>query len=112
MNVCNSGGGQGDYDAAVPLAVLERNWNRWGYIAFATSGEALCSEQSNSNRALSQARSAGLSSSSPAKGLCLRKGVGSISSVRRPRYNLTDIDPTFFESAAGDPLDFVSFFWA
>lgn len=67
-------------------AVVERNWARWGYVAFVSTGARVCAKDG---------------------AMCFRKGVGNVSSTRRPRYNLTDIDAQYFVNAAGDPLDFV-----
>lgn len=71
--------------SAASMAVLERNWDRWGYIAFASASTPLCRADTH----------------------CFRKGVGTTTTVRRPRYNLTAVDPTYFADAAGDPHDFV-----
>ena len=66
-------------DGAV-RAVLERDYARWGLIGFFSAASAP---------------------------LLLRKGVGSTSAVRRPRYSLSARSPTYWHDARDDPLDLV-----
>lgn len=70
------------------MAVLTHNAERWGYILFVKTGTRL--------------NSTGL-----AGGRGFRKGFGHLKAIRRPRYNLTDTEPRYFERAASDPSDFV-----
>ena len=69
---------------ALPLAVLQYNSARWGYIVFISDQQSL------------------LGSDSGPGGRGLRKGVGRPQDVRRPHYNLTAVDPRYFERAAAE----------
>ena len=82
-------------DGTPPMGVLERTWDRWGFIVMLSA----------TGRLVSPANSSG--GGSVAGGSGFRKGVGSVATTRRPRYNLTAVDPGFFSAAANDPLDFL-----
>eukprot|EP01043_Picozoa_sp_COSAG02_P006217 COSAG02_NODE_175_length_31226_cov_95.275934_14_plen_452_part_00 len=71
-------------DNAPALAVLQRNSARWGYVVFVSDQQDL------------------LSSEPDCGGRCFRKGVGRPQDVRRPHYNLSAIDPRYFEHAAAE----------
>ena len=72
--------------APVPLAVLEYTANRWGRVEFVGAGGRVGASTSGSAAA----------TGGPTGGLVLRKGVGRMDMVRRPRYNLTGQDPAYF----------------
>ena len=80
-------GAGGDSDAEGPLAVLQHNAARWGYIVFVCDKQVLLSPE-------------------PGGGVQgLRKGVGRAQDVRRPHYNLTAVDPAYFKNAAAEGGD-------
>lgn len=74
-----------------PLAVLRHDAQRWGLVAFLAEGSRLST----------------LEPAGDSGGLVLRKGVGRIDAVRRPHYNLVNVDNDYFHNAVIDARDFL-----
>jgi hypothetical protein len=75
------------------LAVLEYEASRWGRLEFVAIG--------------GRVGAAVVADDVTRPGLALRKGVGRIDQVRRPRYHLRGVDPEYFNKADEDPTDWI-----
>ena len=77
--------------ALVPLnayAVVEREWQRWGTIAYVYVG--------GSGNSLSKGNTKSASPTASGRRTLLRKSVGALSGIRQPYFNFTGTDPDYF----------------
>ena len=87
---CGGSGSDAEQRDHPPLAVLQYDAPRWGFLAFVSDQQSLLG--------------AGVDGVSGAYS-GLRKGVGRAQDVRRPHYNLTAVDPAYFKHAAAEGGD-------
>jgi hypothetical protein len=74
-------GSRGDATDQVATGIFERDFERWGLLAFTQlAGKAL---------------------------KLVRKGVGAVASLKRPRYALGEADPQYFSKARDAPDDYI-----
>jgi hypothetical protein len=90
-----------------PIAVLERDWGRWGLVVYV---------QQQEDRVLPVSLLEGrgcpdivTSKGGPLPTMCfaIRKGVGDTSALERPRYQLEAADPDYFVKARDIPTDWL-----
>jgi hypothetical protein len=79
-----------------PTAVLERNWARWGALVYLQEGFQEGAQHTESCR---------LAPRNPC--VFLRKGVGDVDSLKRPRYDLTGSDKDYFVNATTSTDDYL-----
>ena len=97
--------------APAPLAVLEYEADRWGRLEFVALGGRVgatsASTSASASASVPAAAAPSVEGGAGWAGLALRKGVGRIDKVRRPRYNLVGADPDYFTKAEEDPTDWI-----
>ena len=76
-------------------AVLERDFARWGLLGFFSASDTASDTASDA------------ASDTKSDTLILRKGVGNIKDLKRPRYNLVRNSPSYWEDTRDNPLDLV-----
>ena len=92
--------------APLPIAVLERDWQRWGALLFVqeqAAGAVGTGQPSPLNRQLGRCSLV----ATPSRCFVARKGVGLASALRRPRYHLEAADPDYFVKARDLPDDWL-----
>ena len=83
-----------------PTAVLERNWARWGALVY------LQEEHQGGGGAAQPAQSCSVAPRNPCVSF-LRKGVGDINRLKRPRYALTASNANYFTEATTSTDDYL-----
>jgi hypothetical protein len=78
-----------------PTAILERNWARWGALIYLQEIGATPSDWAPCSVAPSNAC------------VFLRKGLGEVSEIKRPRYALTEIDAGYWSKATTSTDDYL-----
>ena len=82
-----------------PIAVLERDWGRWGTLLFVQPAAA--------DEAARQLLGGCELVAPPTACFPVRKGAGRTAALRRPRYALEAADGDYFAKARDSPTDFL-----
>ena len=95
-----------------PIAVLERDWGRWGLVVYVQQQRVEQQEDRMLPISLLEGRSCpGIITANggqlPTACFAVRKGAGDTSALERPRYQLEAADPDYFIKARDIPTDWL-----